>query len=429
MLFFYEKENKSWVLFFVFSQNWTPLMCACASNHPVTCAFLLSHNADLCAINDRGMTAFHLAAFLGSLSVLQELLSSSSNDEILLKAINQGDHRNQTALFYACVEGHLDIALTLLRAGANAYHLDNDEQTCLHAMLSSSIILKRHIHLFYSLIQFVDYHLNQDYLGRTLLDLAYLNQLKTIIHLLLLLNYKTNSDIVFHREQIESLTYHNAKRTLSLRQICIIHFKRSIIYQRNQRQSTQRELLVDALQQTFHIIPYRDLPNVKENRLTENSIGKSLDDISLLHHHQQLQSNKYQKNLKSTKNREKKMRKTASIFSTATTTSSTNKWSSQIDLQHTHSTWSTLTNKFKGQRLPPITTGTQQIPIDQQINSLQLSTTNPMKHLALDLLTSPTKLDHLLDFPSLNNNHLLYEDLKMSINTYNLTGPDVLNQN
>ncbi len=408
----------------MYSQNWTPLMCACASNHPTICAFLLSHNADLCAINDRGMTAFHIAAFIGSLSVLQELLTSSSNDEILLKALNQGDNRNQTPLFYACIEGHLDIALALLRAGANAYHLDNDDQTCLHAMLSSSIILKRHIRLFYYFIQFVDYRFNQDYLGRTLLDLAYLNQLHTIISLLILLNYKINSDIVFNSEKIENLTYKSDKQVLSLRHICILYFKRSIIYQRNQRQLTQHDLLENALQQIFQIISYRDSTNMKENRFIESPLGKSLDDISLLQ--QQQQSNKYQKNVKSTKNQDKKIRKTASIFSTAT--SSTNKWSSQIDLQHTHSTWSALTNKFKGQRLPPITTSTQEIPLDQQTNLLQVSTINPMKNLALNFLTSPSKLDNLLDFPSLNNNHFLNEDLEMSMKTYQLSGIDLANQ-
>jgi ankyrin repeat protein len=389
-------------------------MCACASNHPVTCALLLSHNADLCAMNDRGMTVFHLAAFLGSLNVLQELLTSSSNDEIL-KAINQGDHLNQTPLFYACIEGHLDIALTLLRAGANVYHLDNEDQTCLHAMLSSSIILKRHIRLFYSFIQFVDYRSNQDYLGRTLLDLAYLNQSNTIISLLILLNYKTNSEIVFNSEQIEKLAYLNDKHVLSLRHTCILYFKRSINYQRNQRQPTQHDLLENALQQTFQITSDRDSINIKENQTIESSIGKSLDDISLLQ-----QPNKYQKNVKTIKSHDKKLRKTASIFSTAT--SSTNKWSSQIDLQHTQSTWSALANKFKGQRLPPVTTSIQQTPLDQQTNLEQISTINPMKNLALDLLTSSSKLDNLLDFPSLNNNHLLNEDLKMSMNTYNLLG-------
>ena len=402
-------------------------MCACVSNHPVTCAFLLSHHADLCAVNDRGMTVFHLAAFVGSLSVLQELLSSSSNESMVIKAINQGDHRNQTVLFHACIEGHLDIALTLLRAGADVYHLDNDDQTCLHAMLSSSIILKRHIRLFYSLIQFVDYRFNQDYLGRTLLDLAYANQLKTIIHLLLMLNYKTNSDIVFNSEQIENSIYQRPSQVLSLRQICVLCFKRSIVYQRNRPQLTQRELLENALQQTFQLTFHRDSSTGKENQTIEKPIGKSLDDFSLLHRGQQ-QSNKYHKNVKSIKNQDKKMRKTANIFSTTTTTitgtsSTSSKWSSQTDLQHPQSTWSTFTNKLKGQRLPIVTTNTPSPP------STQSATIHPMKHLAFDLLISPVKIDYLLDFPSLNNNPLLYEDLKMSISTYNLLEPDILNRN
>jgi ankyrin repeat protein len=386
-------------------------MCACASNHPAACALLLSYKADLCAINDRGMTVFHIAAFLGSLPVLQELLASSSNDEILHKALNQSDNRNQTPLFYACVEGHLDFVLTLLRAGANAYHLDNDDQTCLHAMLSSSIILKRHIRLFYKFIQFVDYHLNQDYLGRTLLDLAYLNQLNTIIYLLILLNYKTNSDIVFNSELMENRA--NDKQVLSLRQISILHFKRSIIYHRKQRQPSQHDLLETAIQQTFHIISPRDLTTIQENRSIEYLTGKSLDDISLLQ-----QSNKYQKNAKSTKTQDKKIRKTSTLSSTS---SSTGKWSSQSDLQHSHSTLSTLASKLKGQRAPPTAISVQ------QVNSLQLSTAHPMKNLALDLLASPLKLDRLLDFPTLNNNRFVNEDLKMSIKTYNLLGTDLSN--
>jgi ankyrin repeat protein len=383
--------------------------------------FLISHNVDLCATNDRGMTAFHIAAFLGSLSVLQELLTSSLDDEIIVKALNQGDNRNQTPLFYACIEGHLDIALALLRAGANVYHLDTDDQTCLHAMLSSSIILKRHIRLFYRFIEFVDYRMNQDYLGRTLLDLAYLNQLNSIIYLLILLNYRTNSNIVFNTEQIENRTYQNDKQIHSLRHLCILSFKRSIIYHRNQRQLTQHDLLENAFQQTFQITTNTDLANIGENGSIEYSYGKSLDDISLLQ-----QSNKYQKNVKPTKNPDKKLRKTSNIFSPTTATS--DKWSSQNDLQHTHSTWSVFTNKLKGQRAPPGTTYPQQKSLEQQTNSLQSLTLNPMKNLALAILKSPSKLDDLLDFPSLNNNRLLNEDLNMSMNTYHLLAADSSNQ-
>ena len=400
--------------YFFSSQNWTPLMCACASNQPAICAFLLSHHADLCAINDRHMTALHIAAFLGSLPVLQELLTSS-NDDNTLKALNQGDHRNQTPLFYACIEGHLDIALVLIRAGANAYHLDNEDQTCLHAMLSSTIVLKRHICLFYRFIQFVDYREHQDYLGRTLLDLAYLNQLNTIIYLLNMLNYKTNANVVFISEQMENRLCCHDNQVLSLRQLCILRFKNSIVYHRNQRQSTQRDLLEKSLQEIFQISSTIDLPSLQETNSIELPVGKSLDDISLL---QQQQSTKYPKNSKTIKNPEKKMRKTSTIFST--TSSSTNKWTSQVDLQHSHSTWSVLTHKFKGQRtLPPLINPNQTLA-EQPTDPLQSLPTHRMRNLALKMLTSPMKLDELLDFPSLNTSQFLDDDLRLSMKTYKL---------
>jgi ankyrin repeat protein len=372
-------------------------MCACASNHPFTCTLLLSHGADLCAINDRGMNVLHIAAFLGSLSIIHELLNSNIDDEIIFKALNQGDYRNQTPLFYACLEGHLDVALTFLHVGANVYHLDNDNQTCLHAMLSSSIILKRHIRLFYRFIEFVDYRLNQDYLNRTLLDLAYLNQLNTIIYLLTKLHYKRNYAIISNNECHDNFS----TQVLSLRHLCILQFKRSIIYHQNQKQSTQHELLEQALQKSFHINLNREIDSI------ELSHRKSSDDISI--------SNK--KTSKSTK----KSRKTSTILS-----------SIQNDIeqqpQHTQSSWSIFTNKFKHQR----TSNTQQEPIilSTSLPQSPISTNAPhrMKNLALAILLSPTKLDDLLDFPSLNNNHLLYDDMKTVMNAYNLEGTDSSNQ-
>jgi len=369
-------------------------MCACASNHRFTCAFLLSYGADLCAINDRGMNAFHIAAFLGSISVLHELLNSHSDDEIIHKCLNQGDHRNQTPLFYACLEGHLDVALTLLHAGANAYHLDNDNQTCLHAMLSSSIVLKRHIRLFYRLIEFVDYRLNQDYLSRTLLDLAYLNQLNTIIYLLTILNYKRNYSIISNNE-------YPSTSILSLRHICIVNFKRSIIYHQNRKQLTQHELLEMALQQCFRIHLNRDIDS------SELSYRKSLDDISI--------------SSKKTSKSTKKSRKTSNIFAST---------SNDIEQQqqHTQSSWSIFTNKFKPQRI----LNTQQESSNPSATLPQSPVLNnefhPMKNLALAILLSPRKLDELLDFPSLNNNPLLLDDMKTVMNAYNLEEIDSSNQ-
>jgi hypothetical protein len=363
----------------------------------MTCALLLSHGADICAINDRGMNILHIAGFLGSTAIIHEVLNANLDDEIILKALNQGDNRNQTPLFSACLEGHLDVALTFLHAGANAYHLDHENQTCLHAMLSSSIIFKRHLRLFYRLIEFVDYRFHQDYLSRTLLDLAYLNQLNTIIHLLTLLNYKRNYAIISNMEYND----HFSSQVLSLRQLCILQFKRSIIYHQNQKQSTQYDLLENALQQCFHLNFNRDMNS------NELLYRKSFDDMSL--------SNK--KMSKSTK----KSRKTSNIFS-----------SMQNDIeqqsQHTQSSWSIFTNKFKHQRIP--NTQQEAVLLSTSLPQSPLSTneSHPMKNLALAILMSPTKLTDLLDFPSLNNNPLLYDDMKTVMNAYNLEGTDSSNQ-
>ncbi|CAF4237502.1 unnamed protein product, partial [Rotaria sordida] len=43
-----------------------------------------------------------------------------------------------------------------------------------------------------------------------------------------------------------------------------------------------------------------------------------------------------------------------------------------------------------------------------------------------EILTTSTKLDNLLDFPSLKNDDLLNEDLKMSMNKYNLLETDLV---
>ena len=350
-------------------QNWTPLMCACASEHRSTCALLLSHQANLCAVNDRGMNVIHLAAFLGSSSLLDEFLHSiHANDSIILQAVNQVDYQNQSPLFYACAEGHLDVSWMLIQAGANLYHLDQDNQTCLHAMLASSVIFKRHIRLFFSLVQLVDFRSIYDQLNRTLLDLAYVNQLNSIIHLLTLLNYPRNYSIISNHSSVQS------SQVFSLREISILNFKRSIQYHRTGRPLTQRELLEHALQQTFHIDLHRSMD------MNENSYRKSLDDISTL----------------SKKFNTKKSRKIEPTM---------------------QSSWSIFTNKFKTIRTP-----------SNAIDASLEKPIHPMKNLVLMIFLSRKKLDDLLDFPSLNDNHFLDDDLKTILNAYHLQRTDASNQ-
>ena len=264
-------------------------MCACASNQPSICARLVTANADLCAINDQGMTVIHLAAFLGSLPILKELLSrsSSSSDRDLKRILNQGDRRNQTPLFYACVEGHVNMTVKLLEEGADPYHLDNDRQTCLHAMLTSSIILKRHLQVFYLLIQRVDFRSYRDNLGRTLVDLALINQCRTICLLLKLLGYQTTI-------QCDEMNSSILRTPLSLKQITVLKFKTSIIYHRDRSQPKQSTLLKSALQQTF--------------RFERNSSSAYDDAVA-----SQPSSGKFQKNSNLARAIEKRLRKTVAI--------------------------------------------------------------------------------------------------------------------
>ena len=361
-------------------------MCACASNQASTCALLLSHHADITTRNDRGMTVFHLVAFLGSSIVLRELLSSASiDDEQLIQLLNQGDQYNQTPLFYACIEGHTDIVLTLIHAGANPYHLDDDHQTCLHAMLNSSIILKRHIYLFYRLIQLVDFRFYEDRLKRTLLDMTVINRYQTLTTLLNILKYKKNSN-----ENQSDLEV----GVLTLRQISILKFKRSIIY-RHCRQENQEEILRRAFEQTFNI--HERFPLEEHSTTIQPLHEKISDDLSILQ-----QTNKYQKNAKTVKHLDKKLRKTASIFpmlTSAITAVSSEKWSSQIDLPRSP------THRSNSQRSLP---------------SSPRRVRHPMENLVRIILRNEQKLFDFIDFPSLNGNPLLDRDIQWSIENYKL---------
>jgi Tfp pilus tip-associated adhesin PilY1 len=156
-----------------------------------------------------------------------------------------------------------------------------------------------------------------------------------------------------------------------------------------------------ALQQCFRIHLNRDIDS------SELSYRKSLDDISI--------------SSKKTSKSTKKSRKTSNIFAST---------SNDIEQQqqHTQSSWSIFTNKFKPQR----TLSTQHESTSPSSSVPQSPTLNleyhPMKSLALTILLSPRKLNDLLDFPSLNNNHLLDDDMKTIMNAYNLEEVDSSNQ-
>jgi hypothetical protein len=385
-------------------------MCACASNHVDICVLLLAHHARLYATNDRGMTAVHIATFLGSLEVLRVLVNRTIDAELLVRVINQGDERNQTALFYACIEGHLDLALYLLHAGANAYHIDHDHQTCLHAMLSSSIILKRHIVLFYRLIQFVDYRFYQDRLERTLLDLAHVNRYRTISSLLRYLHYRRHTSLDEHSNATSDVR--SFDRVLSLRECSILKFKRSLVYHRYRRQPRQIDLLKQALQdmlESFEIVPVHST--------------QSFDDLSLSNKHASSTNNG--KKFLFSKHDERKLRKPITMIpinqSTMNTISSIDNVYSSVDSPSTASQRLTSMNFFKRQRTPSITWN-KRSSLSEQSSLVRVR--HPMTNLVQRLISHTTRLDELLDFPSLTSNRLLANDLQLSIETYNLLDND-----
>lgn len=340
-------------------------MCACASDQLSMCSFLLSHGARCDLRNDRGMNVFHLVAFLGSLSLLEEILHQIPVDddvEHLKILLNQVDEQHQTPLFYACLEGHWSIVQLLLRFGADPFHLDNEQQTCLHAMFSSSVILRRHIRVFCQLIDRFDYRTFEDHHGRTLLDLTDLYQLKSLSSFLTILRYPRNCQILTEHEQ-------SLPNVLSLRHLCLLQCKSAMPINR----SSSREQLEKALRQCFQL-------NFDENSLTwKKSVSKST----------------------------KKSRKTASIGTTFQFDCETN--------QQNPSTWSVWTNKFKTNRSSTLSSTDSSVLVLRD---------HPMKQLVIELLHNSTKLSELVDFPFCTENVSLEEDLRRVMTNYNLQRTD-----
>jgi ankyrin repeat protein len=81
----------------------------------------------------------HFAARQNHVSCCQLLLSSGAD----VNAVTQSDQA--TPLMRACRSGHLEVALLLLKSGANAFLQDDAGSTALHKVNVASIIL-HHFH-------------------------------------------------------------------------------------------------------------------------------------------------------------------------------------------------------------------------------------------------------------------------------------------
>ena len=91
----------------------TPLMVASAKGHAPVVRALLAAGADVRARTNRSCTALHWASYYGHTEALRELLKSHDAE------LNAQDADGFTPLMYACAEGHLLAATTLIDAGAD----------------------------------------------------------------------------------------------------------------------------------------------------------------------------------------------------------------------------------------------------------------------------------------------------------------------
>lgn len=95
-----------------------PLHLACGGAHPDAVALLLGHGADPDARDWSDALPLHLAAFVGSVPVLNILLPAHAARGSLMGALAGRSTQLGTPLSHAAVNQHLDALRCLLRAGA-----------------------------------------------------------------------------------------------------------------------------------------------------------------------------------------------------------------------------------------------------------------------------------------------------------------------
>ena len=81
----------------------------------------------------RGQLPLHRAAAVGSVPIVKLLLDSKS-------PVNASDVDGMTALHHAISEGHGDVAVELLRAGAEADRKDREDRTALQCAPDSKVV-------------------------------------------------------------------------------------------------------------------------------------------------------------------------------------------------------------------------------------------------------------------------------------------------
>ncbi|GCC18099.1 uncharacterized protein [Chiloscyllium punctatum] len=108
-------------------QGQTPLTLAARMGHTKVLHCLISHGANINHADQEGWTALRSAAWGGHSEAVTVLLESGGAE------VDSVDTDHRTALRAAAWGGHEDIALTLLRHGANVNKVDTDGRTALIA--------------------------------------------------------------------------------------------------------------------------------------------------------------------------------------------------------------------------------------------------------------------------------------------------------
>ena len=102
----------------------TALHFAASKGNLEVCRTLLKHGAGARAKDKRGQLPLHRAAAVGSVPIVKLLLDAAAKSPI-----NGSDMYGMTALHHAISEGHGDVAVELLKRGAEADKKDMDGRT------------------------------------------------------------------------------------------------------------------------------------------------------------------------------------------------------------------------------------------------------------------------------------------------------------
>ncbi|KAK4540052.1 hypothetical protein LTR36_009868 [Oleoguttula mirabilis] len=110
------------------ARRWTALMLACEQGHLETVKRLIDRKLDINALNDRGRTALHIAAYQNHGEVVNALLSRRP----LPAKVNTDDGRGRTPFLDAAERGNTDSVRVLLYHGAGLNGVTRNGWTALH---------------------------------------------------------------------------------------------------------------------------------------------------------------------------------------------------------------------------------------------------------------------------------------------------------